>query len=75
MDVPLLLLKLVVYYQNIPYEERISVICNSGNVEVKDEFHCFMSCSAYNDLGSQLFNVISTFDPTFSSLSIHQQFL
>ena len=35
-------------YQNVPYEERLCTICNSGNIE--DEFHCFMSCSAYNDL-------------------------
>ena len=60
-------------YQNVPCEERLCIICNSGNIE--DEFHCFMSCSAYNYLRSQLFNVISNFDSSFSSLSLHQQFI
>ena len=60
-------------YQNVPYEERLCIICNLGNIE--DEFHCFMSCSAYNYLRSQLFNVISNLDPIFSTLSLHQQLL
>ena len=50
-------------YQNVPYEERLCIICNSGNIE--DEFHCFMSRSAYNYLLSQIFNVISHLVPIF----------
>ena len=60
-------------FLHVPCEERLCIICNSGNIE--DEFHCFMSCSAYNYLRSQFFNGISNFDSTFSSLSLHQQFI
>ena len=60
-------------YNNTPLHERVCKLCNTTCVE--DEFHCFITCSAYNDIRSCFFNDMLQYIPSFNSLSDHDKFI
>ena len=60
-------------YKNTPLDQRICPLCDSNLIE--DEFHCFMVCTFYDALRSDLFIKINTIDPLFSNFPEIQKFI
>ena len=58
-------------YRNIELSNRICQVCNS---EVEDEIHFLLSCDAYAELRSNLFQKASQFDSTFLRYDVYEKF-
>lgn len=57
----------------VPLEQRICLVCNSGQIE--DEFHFVITCCKLNEVRHKMFNDITIVDNAFMHLSLFDKFL